>query len=54
MFIIVTAKKQFQLTAGKIVPVSNVTMIHVRTGVKLPVTNYTENRVLGYQAKSLV
>jgi hypothetical protein len=30
MFIIATANKQFQLTAGKFVPVSNVTMMNVR------------------------
>jgi len=29
MFIIATANKGFQLTAGKFVPVSNVTMMHV-------------------------
>jgi hypothetical protein len=29
MFIIATASKGFQLTAGKFVPVSNVTMINV-------------------------
>jgi hypothetical protein len=29
MFIIATANKQFQLTAGKFVPVSNVTMMNV-------------------------
>ena len=31
MFIIATANKGFQLTAGKFVPVSNVTMMNVRT-----------------------
>jgi hypothetical protein len=30
MFIIATANKEFQLTAGKFVPVSNVTMMNVR------------------------
>jgi hypothetical protein len=30
MFIIATANKEFQLTAGKFVPVSNVTTINVR------------------------
>ena len=30
MFIIATAKKEFRLTAGKCVPVSNVTMMNVR------------------------
>ena len=29
MFIIATANKEFQLTAGKFVPVSNVTMLNV-------------------------
>jgi hypothetical protein len=29
MFIIATANKEFQLTAGKFVPVSNVTMMNV-------------------------
>ena len=29
MFVIATANKEFQLTAGKCVPVSNVTMINV-------------------------
>jgi hypothetical protein len=29
MFIIATANKQFQLTAGKFVPLSNVTMMNV-------------------------
>ena len=29
MFIIATANKEFQLTAGKFVPVSNLTMINV-------------------------
>ena len=31
MFIIATANKEFQLTAGKFVPVSNVTMMNVCT-----------------------
>jgi len=30
MFIIATANKEFHLTAGKFVPVSNVTMLNVR------------------------
>jgi hypothetical protein len=30
IFIIATANKKFQLTAGKLVPVSNVTMMNVR------------------------
>jgi len=30
LFIIATANKEFQLTAGKFVPVSNVTMLNVR------------------------
>ena len=30
MFITATANKEFQLTAGKFVPVSNVTMMNVR------------------------
>ena len=30
MFIIAAASKEFQLTAGKFVPVSNVTMMNVR------------------------
>jgi hypothetical protein len=33
MFIIAAANTQFQLTAGKFVPVTNVTMINVRTYV---------------------
>ena len=48
MFIIATANKQFQLTAGKFVPVSNVTMMNVCTRIKLPVINHTNNSVLGY------
>ena len=48
MFIIATANKQFQLTAGKFVPVSNVTMMNVCTRIKLPVTNHTINILLGY------
>jgi hypothetical protein len=31
LFIMATANKQFTLTAGKFVPVSNVTMMNVRT-----------------------
>ena len=33
MFIIATANKEFRLTAGKFVPVSNVTMMNVCTYV---------------------
>jgi len=43
MFIIATANKEFQLTAVKFVPVSKVTMLNVRSAVKVPVTNNTEN-----------
>jgi hypothetical protein len=43
MFIIATANKGFQLTVGKFVPVSNVTMFNVCSRVKLPVTNNTGN-----------
>jgi hypothetical protein len=39
MFIIATANKDFHLTAGKFVPVSNVTMIHVC----IYVCTYVEN-----------
>jgi len=31
MFVIATANKEYQLTAGKFVPVSNVTTLNVRT-----------------------
>ncbi|GFG38516.1 hypothetical protein Cfor_04919, partial [Coptotermes formosanus] len=50
MFIIATANKGFQLTAGKFVPVSNVTMLNVCTTTKLPVTDNTDIRVLAYWA----
>jgi len=43
MFIIATANKVFQLTAGNFVPESKVTMLNVRSTVKVPVTNNTEN-----------
>jgi len=45
MFIIATANKDFQLTAGKFVPVSNVTMMNV-CRAKLRTTNYTHKYVL--------
>ena len=45
MFIIATANKKFQLTAGKFVPVSNVTMMNVRAA-KHRTTNYTHKNVL--------
>jgi hypothetical protein len=35
VFIIATANKHFTLTAGKFVPVSNVTMMNVRISVAL-------------------
>jgi hypothetical protein len=35
MFIITTANKEFHLTAGKFVPVSNVTMMNVCIHVKM-------------------
>jgi hypothetical protein len=40
MFIIATANKEFQLIAGKFVPVSNVTTINICIA-KLRTTNYT-------------
>jgi hypothetical protein len=42
MFIIATDNKEFQLTAGKFVPESKVTMLNVRSTVKVYVTK-TEN-----------
>jgi hypothetical protein len=42
-FIIVTANKEFHLTAGKFVQVSNVTMLNVCIIVNLLVTNNTKN-----------
>jgi hypothetical protein len=47
MFIIAAANKQFQLTAGKFVPVSNLTTVNVcRT--KLNTTNYTKRNTTNY------
>jgi len=43
IFIIDTANKGFQLTPGNFVPESKVTMLNVRSTVKVPVTNNTEN-----------
>jgi hypothetical protein len=40
MFIIATANKQFQLTAGKFVPVSNVTALNVSMYVCVYVCMY--------------
>jgi hypothetical protein len=45
MFIIATANKEFQLTAGKFAPVSNVTLMNVHRA-KLRTTNYTHKNVL--------
>ena len=41
MFIIATANKKFQLTAGKFVPVSNVTMMNVCMCVCMCVCMYS-------------
>jgi len=43
MFIIVTANKELQLTAGKFVPESKMTMLNIWSTVKVPVTNNNEN-----------
>jgi len=43
IFIIATASKEFQLTVGKFVPESKVTMMTGQITVKMPVTNNTEN-----------
>jgi hypothetical protein len=43
MCIITAAIKQFPLTAEKFVPVSNVTMFKICSGVKLLVANNTEH-----------
>ena len=45
MCINATANKKFQLTAGKFVPLSNVTMMNV-CRAKLRTTNYTHKNVL--------
>ena len=43
MFIIATANKELQLTAGKFVPESKMTMLNKWGTVKVPVTNNNEN-----------
>jgi hypothetical protein len=43
IFIIIPANKEYGLTAGKFVPVSNLTTFNVCSRVKLLVTNNTEN-----------
>ena len=35
MFLMATANKEFQLTAGKFVPMSNVTMMYIRNNVSI-------------------
>jgi hypothetical protein len=45
MFVIATANKEFQLTAGKFVPVSNVTMMNVCRS-KRRTNNHTHKDVL--------
>jgi hypothetical protein len=52
MFIIATDNKGFQLTAGKFVPESKVTMLNVRSTVKVAVTNNIENVYSDIRQKS--
>jgi len=48
MFIIATANKEFQLTAGKFVPVSNVTAMNVCINVRRVVGMHGRNYVCVY------